>query len=80
MDLNGFKQQIDALSLEEKVEVCKYLTEEIKKESGTNYGSGVGLIANCEDVNIVNCLSASDLADIFEALAQKTRKEKPFAE
>ncbi|MBP0017831.1 MAG: hypothetical protein J7647_09765, partial [Cyanobacteria bacterium SBLK] len=65
------------------VEVCKYLTEEIKKESGTSYGNGIGLIANCDgnvDVNIVNCLSASDLADIFEALAQKTRKEKPFAE
>ncbi|MBP0016066.1 MAG: hypothetical protein J7647_00745 [Cyanobacteria bacterium SBLK] len=84
MDLNGFKQQIEALSLEEKIAISEHLNEEIKKESEGKYGNNVGFMSNREvDVDIevmVNCLSASDLAAIFEALAQKTRKEKPFAE
>ena len=82
MNLNGLKQQLEALSLEEKIEICEHLSEEIKKESGVSYGNGIGVISNCEvDVEVlVNCLSANDLAEIFSALAQKTRKEKPFAE
>lgn len=84
MDLNGFKQQIEALSLEEKIEISEHLNEEIKKESGVSYGGGIGFMSNREvevDIEVmVNCLSASDLAAIFEALAQKTRKEKPFVE
>ena len=85
MDLNGFKRQIEALSLEEKIEISEHLNEEIKKESEGKYGNNVGFMSNRGEVDVdievmVNCLSPSDLAAIFEALAQKTRKEKPFAE
>ncbi|MBP0016181.1 MAG: hypothetical protein J7647_01335 [Cyanobacteria bacterium SBLK] len=81
MDLNGLKHHLEALSLEEKIKICEHLSEEIKKESGISYG--MGFVSNWEDVDIevmVNCLSANDLAAIFSALAQKTRREKPFSE
>ena len=78
MDINGFKQEFESLSLEEKIEIWNALGEEIKKEAPDfAFGNSVGTI-NC-DIN-VNCLSPNDLAEMFSALALRVRKEKPFAE